>query len=158
MPFLNDLIGIHDLTVNGGAALPRRSTLNIVGTGVSAVDNPVAGTTDLTLPTSTGGVTITPPALTASTNNYGPANAATASVWRISSTGAVDLTGIDAGSSPRPVLINIGSYTITLKHESASSTAANRFVGPGAADYALVAGGTVEIALDTVSQRWRVVL
>lgn len=158
MPFLDDLIGVHDLTVNGGSALPRRATLNIIGTGVTAVDNPVNGTTDLTLPTSTGGLTITPPSLTTATSDYGPVNAATASVWRISSTGAVDLTGIISTANPRPVLMNIGSFTITLKQESVSSTAANRIIGPGNADYALTAGSTVELAYDTVSTRWRVVL
>jgi len=157
MPFLDDLIGIHDLTVNGGSALPRRSVMNVIGTGVTAVDNPVTGTTDLTLPTSVGGVTITPAALTTTTNNYGPANASSASVWRISSTGAVDLTGIDATANVRPMFINVGTFTITLKHESASSTAANRIVGAGNADYALTSGATVELVRDSVSSRWRVV-
>lgn len=162
MPFLDDLIGIHDLSVNGGGLLPRRSVLNIVGTGVTAVDNPVTGVTDLSLPTSTGGATITPTTLSGSVNNYTPVGSTTASVQRWSSTGAVNVTGIDGTGvsnavALRPMLINIGSFTITLKHESSSSIAANRFIGPGNADYLLVAGATVEIVRDTVSLRWRVV-
>lgn len=164
MPFLDDLIGIHDLTVNGGSAVLRRSVLNVVGSGVTAVDNPVTGVTDLTVPTSVGGVTISPPALSANTNNYSPAGQSAASVQRWSSSAAFNVTGLDASGivaasvANRPMIINVGSFTITLKHESASSTAANRFVGPGNADYLLVAGSTVELVRDTVSLRWRVVL
>lgn len=158
MPFLDDLIGIHDLTVNGGSALPRRSTLNIVGTGVSAVDNPVAGTTDLTLPTSTGDATITPPPMTVSVNDYGPVNSTGARIWRVSASTPVNVTGIDAASHSDLLWMNVGSSTITLKQESTGSLAANRIIGPGNADYSLTAGSTVEIARDTVSLRWRVVL
>lgn len=157
MPFLDYLLGIHDLTVNGGSALPRRSVLNVLGTGVTAVDNPVTGVTDLTLPTSVGGATITPPTLSGNTNNYGPAGTGTASVQRWSSSSAVDVTGLDSTSLPRPMIMNVGSFTIKLKHESSSSTAANRFVCPGNVDYNVVAGATVELARDTVSSRWRVV-
>lgn len=161
MPFLDDLIGIHDLTVNGGSAVPRRSVLNLLGSGVTATDNPVTGATDITLPTSVGGITITPPTLSLNTNNYGPSGSTAASVQRWSSTGAVDVTGMDAvginSVASRPMIINVGSFTITLKHASTSSTITNRFICPGNADYALVAGATVEVVRDTVSLRWRVV-
>lgn len=163
MPFLDDLIGIHDIIVNGGSTVPRRSVLNIVGTGVTATDNPVTGVTDLSLPTSTGGATITPTILSGSVNNYAPSGSSTASVQRWSASSAVNVTGISSAGvtnsvALRPMLINIGSFTITLKHESASSSAANRIVGPGNADYLLLAGATVELVRDTVSARWRVVL
>lgn len=163
MPFLDELPGIHDLTVNGGSAVPRRSVLNVIGNGVTAVDNPVTGTTDLTLPTSSGGATITPPTLSGSVNNYTPSGSSTAIVQRWSSSSAVNVTGIDATgiglTSPgnRPMIINVGSFTITLKHESSSSGATNRIIGPGNADYLLTAGATVELVRDTVSSRWRVV-
>lgn len=158
MPFLDDLIGVHDLTVNGGSALPRRSVLNVVGTGVTAVDNPTAGTTDLTLPASVGELTITPTPLSASVNDYSPTGHATASVERWSSgVTARNVTGLDAAALPRPVVANVGSATITLKHESASSAAANRFLCPGGVDYLLGAGNTVELVRDSVSARWRIV-
>lgn len=163
MPFLDDLIGIHDLTVNGGSALPRRNVLNVIGSGVTAVDNPVTGATDLTLPTSSGGVTITPPALSANTNNYAPVGQSAASVMRLSSTTTINLTGFDASGfgaasvANRPMLINVGSNTITLKHESSSSTASNRIICPGNVDFAFTAGLTVEMIRDTVSSRWRIV-
>jgi hypothetical protein len=150
MPFLDDLIGIHDLTVNGGSAVPRRSVLNVVGNGVTATDNPVTGATDLVLPTSVGGATITPTTLSGSVNNYAPSGTT------VNVTG-LDVSGIANQYALRQMIVNIGSFTITIKNESSSSTAANRFIGPGNADYALLAGYTVEIVRDTVSARWRVV-
>ena len=158
MPFLDDLIGIHDLQVNGGALLPRRSVLNVIGAGVTAVDNAAAGSTDLSLPTSGYGSTITPPALPANVNDWAPNDFAQAAVWRVSaSTSGVSITGIDAGAQPRPVLMNVGAQTITLANQSGSSSANNRIIGPGATSYSLLPGGIVELVRDPTSQRWRVV-
>jgi hypothetical protein len=159
MPFLDDLIGIHDLQVNGGSLLPRRSVLNVIGTGVTAVDNPVTGCTDLTLPTNAGGTTISPAALSSNTNNFSPAGYSTASVIRVSASTAVAITGLNDAvqANVRPVLMNVGSFTITLSHQSASSTTTNRFVCPGSVDYTIDPGETVELVRDTTSNRWRVV-
>lgn len=158
MPFLDDLIGIHDLQVNGGALLPRRSVLNVIGTGVTAVDNPTDGSTDLTLPTATGGATITAPVLSASVNNYSPTGHSGAAVerWSCGSTPRA-VTGLDSNGQPRPMIINYGTAAITLSHQGGSSSAANRFVCPGGVDYELPGGGCVELVRDTVSDRWRVV-
>jgi hypothetical protein len=158
MPFLTDIPGIRDVTVNGGAALPRRSTLNIIGVGVVATDNPVAGRTDLTLPTSVGGTTITPALLSGNVNNYSPTGHSTAAVERWSS-GATPrtVTGLDSVGQDRPMIINVGSSSITLAHESSLSSAANRFECPNAVDYVLTAGSALELVRDPVSARWRVV-
>jgi hypothetical protein len=159
MPFLEDLIGIHDLTVNGGSPLPRRSILNIVGNGVTAADNPSTGATDLTLPTTAGGATITAPTLSSNADDFAPAGYSTAAVIRVSASTAVSITGLSDGvqSGVRPVLMNVGSFTITLPHQSGSSTNTYRFVCPGGSSYALDPNGTVELVRDTVSNRWRVV-
>jgi hypothetical protein len=158
MPFLDDLIGVHDITINGGAPLPRRSVLNVIGSGVAAVDNQLTGTTDLTLPTSGYGETITPAAMSASVNDYAPTGFATAAVIRVSASSAgLSITGLDAGAQPRPVLVNAGSQTVSLPHQSGSSSAANRFICPGAAAYSLLPGATVELVRDPTSDRWRIV-
>lgn len=158
MPFLDDLPGIHDLTINGGSVLPRRSLLNVVAVGATATDNPTTGATDLVLPTTATGATITPTALSASVNDYLPTGHATAAVERWSSgVTAINVTGLDAGGLSRPCIINVGSATITLKHESVSSVAANRFRCPGNADFALTSGSIVELVRDSVDARWRVV-
>jgi hypothetical protein len=147
--FTDDLIGIHDLTLNGGSPLPRRSTLNIIGTGVTAVDNPITGQTDVTLPNTVGGATISPAPLGSSVNDYSPTGHATAAVERWSSGSTpVDVTGL---------VINVGSATITFIHSSLSSAAGNRFVCPANADFALPAGGAVELVRDVTSACWRIV-
>lgn len=75
-------------------------------------------------------------------------------IVEISSDAARNLTGIVAPSAAAVrILYNRGSYTITLKH-NATSTAANRFTCPGAADFSLTAGAWVPMLYDTVSARW----
>lgn len=92
---------------------------------------------------------ITPPALTASQNDYEPSGLATAQWIRISSTTAVNLTGLKAGSVGDVILLtNIGSNTITLVHASASSAEANRFRCPGAGDFALATQESVWVIGD----------
>jgi hypothetical protein len=159
MPFIDDLIGIHDLQVNGGTLLPRRSVINIIGSGVTAADNPTLGTTDLVLPTSAGGSTISPAALVANANDYSPPGYSTASVIRVTSTTTVNITGLNDGAqaSVRPVLMNVGSNAITLVHQSSASQTTYRFICPGGTNYTLDAGSTVELVRDTVANRWRVV-
>jgi hypothetical protein len=101
-------------------------------------------------------------ALTVSTNNYAPTDGAINGVWRISATGAIDMTGIDVSvwdSVSRDgrviILHNVGSNTITLKDESASSTAANRFALT--ADLALDADAMTMLQYDGTSERFRAI-
>lgn len=158
MPFTDDMIGIHDVSVNGASPVPRRSVLNFVGTGVGVADDPVNGCTNVTLPSATGGATITASVLGGDVNDYSPTGHATASVERWSS-GATPrtVTGLSSTGQARPMVINYGQSAITLSHESASSLAANRFRCPGQADYVLEAQSAVELIRDSVDGRWRVV-
>jgi len=97
---------------------------------------------------------ITPTQLTANTNDYNPANGLFTSVWRISSNGAINLTGIQAGTSgQRITLCNVGTQTITLKNQSASSVAANRFTNSGG-DVTLSANGVKFLVYDTTVPTW----
>lgn len=110
---------------------------------------------------------ITPSALTVSTNDWAPTDIAGAYAVRVSSTGAIDLTGIytgGTGDTPLPgsnapgrelLLVNIGANTITLKHD-ATSTAAYRFLCPGSVDFSLTANTCASLWYDTTSARWRV--
>ncbi|MBI3258338.1 MAG: hypothetical protein HYZ54_02485 [Ignavibacteriae bacterium] len=82
---------------------------------------------------------------------------ATASVFRISSTGAINLTGIDAAGVADGrfiVLINIGGNAITLMNNDGNSTAANRF-RLKAATLVLNADEVVQLMYDGATQRWR---
>jgi hypothetical protein len=50
MPFLNDLLGVQDVTVNGVGPHVPRARLNIICDGASVADNRVTEATDLTIP------------------------------------------------------------------------------------------------------------
>lgn len=115
------------------------SGLSIIGTTMTAAVAP----------------TVTSPSqITSSQNDYA---GATADINRITSDAARDITGIAAGTDGQAILlINVGSFTITLKHQSASSTAANRIIVPWAGDYAIPASGSATLVYDNTTARWRV--
>lgn len=68
-----------------------------------------------------------------------------------------DLTGIEASTSHgrRLLIVNAGSASLTIKNESGSSTAVNRFAL--SADLVLAAGNSAELWYDETSTRWRAV-
>jgi hypothetical protein len=79
-------------------------------------------------------------------------------IVRLTSDAARDITGFVAGTSGQIVLlVNVGSSTITLRHQSASSTAANRMIVPWASDYLLDAGYAALLVYDGTTSRWRIV-
>lgn len=95
-----------------------------------------------------------------SSNNYAPTGHASATMFRLSSAGAHSLTGLAGGTHGRLVYIfNIGSNAITLLHENASSTAANRFHAPGGGGggESIGAGRGIAIMYDGNSSRWRAI-
>jgi hypothetical protein len=104
-------------------------------------------------------VVVSPAALSASQNDYAPG---VCDLLRLSSTTAVDITGLAAGTvdGALRLLVNTnasGGAAITLKHESASSTAANRFRNATGGDYVLAAdGGSAVLTYSTAISRWRI--
>lgn len=94
--------------------------------------------------------------ITADQDNYNPTNLATASTLRLSSDASRNITGLAGGSDGRIlVLHNVDANNITLKDESASSSAANRFALTG--DFTMVADAVCILQYDSTSQRWRLV-
>lgn len=90
--------------------------------------------------------------ITANKNNYDLDENV---IDEIKSDAARDITGIVAPAAALvKVLHNVGASTITLKHASASSAAANRFICPGAADFSLTAGAFVPLFYDTGDALW----
>ncbi len=100
---------------------------------------------------------ITPSAISADQNDYNPTGLATASTLRLSATGAArTLTGLAGGSDGRVLLVhNVGSLSLTLADESASSSAANRFAL--SASVTLAADQSTLLQYDSTSSRWRVI-
>lgn len=155
--YFNDSTGQILLVEKGGLA-----TLNLIS---SSAELQFDGNSVLL---DSGGVTIngltefiaavalaspsSPTQITANQNDY--AIGTTVNTLRINSDAARDITGFASGSIGRILTVtNVGSFTITFKNESASSTAGNRFAF--GADYALTAGSSMILQYDSTSSRWR---
>jgi hypothetical protein len=104
-------------------------------------------------------VIVTPSSLSSSQNNYAPG---VCDIIRLASSVAVDITGLAAASADGALRLIIntnssGGANITLKHESASSDAANRFRSVTTADVVLLPdGGSVTLTYSTAISRWRI--
>lgn len=105
-----------------------------------------------------GRAIVSPSQITSNQNDYTPAGLSTAGLLRLASDAARDLTGIAAPAQPAALdtcflrVANVGSFNITLKDESSSSTAANRFAL--LADLVLRPEEAVTLLYD--ASRWRV--
>jgi len=106
----------------------------------------------------------TPAAITASQNNYVLTGSA---FQRLNCTTASDITGIAPPTGGAHVdgrmirLVSVGTQTVTLKHNSASSTAANRMFASSAADKALAVNAWADLVYDSTDNGsgaagWRV--
>lgn len=95
-----------------------------------------------------------PSQIAADQNDYNPSGLADTAVLRLTSDAMRTLTGIAGGSDGRILIIhNVGDYPITLKRESASSTAANRFAA--AQDITIFPNEGTLLQYDSTSSRWR---
>jgi hypothetical protein len=100
---------------------------------------------------------ISPAQLVINTDDWAPTNLSTAAVIRLNTDAARDITGIVAqAAATRILLCNIGAFNAVLKHD-VTSTAANRFYGPGSADFTLTPNKSVDIWYDATSSRWRII-
>lgn len=96
-----------------------------------------------------------PAQITANQNNYALPSAVAVVTFDLNA--AREITGFVAPTSARHITIwNRSAYNLTLKHESASSTAANRFFFAGA-DFIVPPNQPVSLFYDTYSSRWRMV-
>lgn len=101
--------------------------------------------------------TISPSQLIANQDDWNPTNLNTAAEIRLSTDAARDLSGIVAQPArTRLTLFNVGGFNCVLKHDL-TSTAANRFLCPGSADFTLTPNKAVDVWYDSVSSRWRVI-
>ena len=101
---------------------------------------------------------LAPAAFAVAQHNYGPAGLSTARVVNLSATVAADVTGFSAGQVDGRLLtlrnVSASGVTITLKHDNALSTAANRMLLPGAADLLLPLFESVTLIYDAAVPRW----
>lgn len=137
---------------NGGGSgdvqeITLGTNLSLTGTTLNAASGSVSYTT------------ISPSSIGSNQNNYSPTNWSTADIVRLTASSNYDITGFDASASVvRKLLWNVDTTdTLTLKHESASSTAANRIVCPYDLDMKLSPDGAIVIHYDATTARWRAV-
>ena len=155
MPFVDDIPGIRDLQNGDGPLLPRRSRLSLLG-GVTVADNPTLGSTDVTF---IGPPTAAPETIQLLVGMTLIPVYTQAGLLRVTYANANNMHGMTKTANPVVVLVNVTTTrTITLYHESATAADPEmRFVCPGAVNYVLGGGNSVQIVRDTVSLRWRVV-
>lgn len=71
--------------------------------------------------------------------------------------GAFSITGLEGGEIGRArVITNTTSQVMTIAHQSASSTAANRIITDAAADITVGLNGFVTLVYDATATRWKV--
>ena len=93
-----------------------------------------------------------PTQITENQNNY--ALSVGANNVRLSTDAARTITGFVAESGSSVTLHNVGSFAITIAHESASSAAANRVISP-TGDLTIQYNESVTITYDAATARWR---
>jgi hypothetical protein len=147
-------LGVAYGTTAGTVCEGNDSRLSNARTPTSHASSHQTGQADAIAP-----LIVTPSSLSASQNDYAPG---VCDIIRLSSSTAIDLTGLVAGTvdGAMRLVLNTnasGGAAITLKHESASSTAANRFRSATNADVILLAdGGSVTLTYSTAISRWRI--
>lgn len=101
---------------------------------------------------------VSPPALTAQVNDYNPS--ATASLWRLSTSGGASrtITGIAGAVAGRAIIIvNLGPDNIVLAHQNADSSLSNRIISNTGVNITLAPDANAQLVYDNTSLRWRVV-
>ena len=150
--------------LTSGTLADARLTANVVLTGDSRLSNARTPTSHASShqtgqADAINPVIVTPSSLSASQNDYAPG---VCDIIRLSSSTAIDLTGLVAGTvdGAMRLVINTnasGGAAITLKYESASSTAANRFRNTTGGDFVLPAdGGSAVLTYSSAISRWRI--
>ena len=96
---------------------------------------------------------IAPTQITANQNDYAPTGHAATYAFFLSSDAARNITGLAGGAEGRTILfMNDGNFDISLTHQDAASTAANRFRTPGEVTFTLNRADSV--LLRYRSSRW----
>jgi hypothetical protein len=94
-----------------------------------------------------------PAQITSDQNNYSPG---AQGFVRLSTDAARSLTGMVAQpDGTQRFIVNVGSNSLILEHEHASSTDVNRFLCASGADITLAANEMAVLVYDATTQRWR---
>ena len=141
------------LVIAAGGSLKQDSTTRLDSSGNASV----VGLAASSYHRRTG--VISPTALAADVNDWSPTGLSTCSRIRASASGGNrNITGIAAQPDGTVITIsNVGtSNSLVLVNESASSSAANRFVAAAGGNVTIRFGGSVNAIYDGTTARWRV--
>lgn len=172
-----DVSGLATIATSGSATdlatgtvnpsrLPAATTLAAgavtVGAGLSVSSGTVSANVT-SVASRTGAITLDhrdvgnlPATLNQFTADQNDLDLGTGGIVRISSNAARNITGFVAGSAGDARLIsNVGTFAITLKHQSTSSAAANRIICVSSADVTIEPNGSAVVYYDGTDSRWR---
>ena len=136
--------------ISGGGASPQVAYWSGATTLTGSANLTFDGTTVATVGLATKATS--PTSLSANQNDYAIGSG---TFFRLTSSGAVTITGLTGGTDGKQIIIrNIGTFTITLSHQSGRSVAANRMTFSSSGDYALPPQGTLAMIYDATDQRW----
>lgn len=138
----NDVAGINQVYTD-------ESGISLISNGNGSDDISIQGSVKFNK-------VITPTIIASNQNNYSPAEFPSANFVRLSSSSNVNITGFgtENGRIGRIIMLhNVGSFNITLKNQSGSSLAANRFALSD--DYTMCPNDYVIAQYDTTSTKWR---
>jgi hypothetical protein len=97
---------------------------------------------------------VTPTTLSASVNDYNPG---AGDIYRLSASVAVNITGWVAWlDGTTKLLVNVGSFAITLRNQNTLSAENNRFITPTGGDFNLAPGSSMVAYWDATDSRVRV--
>lgn len=130
-----------------------------------------AGTSRIIADGTTLGTAVSPAQITANQNNYNPSptNGGKYQLIRVTTDASRNITGLAftknwAGASTASphqsgdcyTLVNVGSFNVVLVNQSASSTAANRFLTDTGSDITLIPKESAYFIYDATTARFRV--
>lgn len=149
--FFRNLIGIHDMLVNGGSLLPRRHKLNFVRGLVEDVDNTTRVTIafdPVWLPTFSTAIDI---------DNFKTDGFAGASEVPFDPTGARTITGFAATGLTvfEKRIWNFGAGNVIITNDDAASDPANRVLTNTGASISISPNNAVKLVRTADNANWR---
>ncbi len=153
--FFQKLVGYHDVTVNGGSNLPRRSKLNIINGEVEDID----GATKIAITTKVSWLNPSQ-AISADQNNFSPTGFASLTEIAVDPTGATrTITGFDATNltvfTKRIWNLTTDARDLVIAHNNSSSDANNSVLTPDSLPFTITPGSAAELVRNQSGTGWR---
>lgn len=101
-------------------------------------------------------ISTSPSQITADQNNYAPGGTSYFQRWNTDASRNITGLSLSQVDGQPHMIVNVGSNNIVLVHQSASSTAANRFLNSTGADITLSANQAADLVYDNTQSRWLV--